>query len=216
MNMFDYWSKLFNVVYISKNNSKTELLRQIKDEVLNGAALPLYSERKKNNVFPVIGEGSHDAKIMFIGEAPGKNEAERGIPFCGASGKILDRLFEHAGIPREDVYVTNIVKDRPPLNRDPSPDEILAYGPYLDRQIKIIQPKIIATLGRFSMGYIMKRFGLEQSLESISKMHGNIYDAKTSFGAVKIVPLYHPAVAVYDAGRMGELQKDFEVLKKYY
>ena len=137
-------------------------------------------------------------------------------PFVGNAGKFLDQLLKSIGMPRESVYITNVVHHRPPENRDPSPSEIEIYGPFLDRQIEIIQPKIIATLGRFSMGYIMKRFGLEQSLESISKMHGNIYDAKTSFGAVKIVPLYHPAVAVYDAGRMGELQKDFEVLKKYY
>ena len=101
--------------------NKTELLRQIREEVINLKKSPLCIERIKNKVFPVIGEGSHNAKVIFIGEAPGKNEAETGRPFCGASGKILDELLASAGIERKDVYITNIVKDRPPLNRDPLP-----------------------------------------------------------------------------------------------
>src|SRR3989344_5167989 len=133
---------------------RTELMREIKEEVLALKESSLYADRVKNGVHPVIGEGSHYAKIMFVGEAPGKNEAATGRPFCGASGKILDELLESAGIKRSDVYITNIVKDRPPFNRDPLPDEIAAYGPFLDRQIEIIQPKAIATLGRYSMDYI--------------------------------------------------------------
>src|SRR3989344_3381944 len=117
---------------------RTELLRKNNDEVINLNKSPLYKERIKNKVFPVIGEGSHHAKIMFIGEAPGRNEAATGRPFCGASGKILDELLASIGIDRKDVYVTNIVKDRPPFNRDPLPEEINAYGPFLDRQIEII------------------------------------------------------------------------------
>jgi uracil-DNA glycosylase family 4 len=117
----------------------------------------------------VIGEGSHFADIMFVGEAPGKNEAIQGRPFVGASGKFLNELLLGVGIKREDVYITNIVKDRPPENRDPTPEEIEMYGPFLDRQIDIIQPKVIATLGRFSMVYIMKKFGLDFEIEPISK-----------------------------------------------
>src|SRR3990167_3866535 len=112
---------------------RTELLRQINDEVINLKKSPLYKERIKNKVFPVVGEGSHYAKIMFIGEAPGKNEAKTGRPFCGASGKILDELLVSVGIDRKDVYITNIVKDRPPLNREPLPKEIKTYGQFLDR-----------------------------------------------------------------------------------
>src|SRR3989338_5091760 len=144
---------------------KKESMKKIRDELFSDSSLPLYAERTKNKVFPVIGEGSHDAKIIFIGEAPGKNEAATGKPFCGASGKILDQLLESAGILRQDVYVTNIVKDRPPMNRDPMPNEIEAYAPYLDRQINIIQPEVIATLGRFSMVYIMNKFGLNSQVE---------------------------------------------------
>ncbi len=193
--------------------SRTERLRKIRDEVIDLTDSPLYQERTKNKVFPVIGEGSHQAAIMFIGEAPGRNEAQTGRPFCGAAGKILDELLAHIGIPRADVYITNIVKDRPPFNRDPLPEEITAYAPFLDRQIEIIQPKIIATLGRFSMAYIMEKFGLSSELRSISQLHGRSFPAQSSYGPITIVPLYHPAVAVYNATTKDSLKKDIEVLK---
>ncbi|OHA89641.1 MAG: hypothetical protein A2741_02895 [Candidatus Zambryskibacteria bacterium RIFCSPHIGHO2_01_FULL_43_27] len=193
---------------------KTDLMKQIRDELLAGTHLPLYSYRKANNYFPVIGEGSHDAKIMFVGEAPGENEAKTGKPFCGRSGKVLDDLLAHIGIPRSEVYVTNIVKDRPQANRDPKPEEIDIYAPFLDRQIEIIKPRVIATLGRFSMVYVMTRLGLEDILKPISVMHGGLFEAKTEWGRVKIAPLYHPAVAVYNAGMLGELKKDFEIINK--
>lgn len=188
-------------------------MREIKNEVLDLKESPLYGYRAKNKYFPVIGEGSHDAKIMFIGEAPGRNEAEAGRPFCGASGRILDELLASAGLDRKEVYITNIVKDRPPDNRDPLPDEIEFYAPFLDRQIEIIQPKVIATLGRFSMTYIMKKFGLEAELKSISAIHGKVFSARTSYGEIKIIPLYHPAVAVYGTNKE-ILKKDFAVLKQ--
>ena len=165
---------------------RTELLKQIKDEVINLKESPLYKERIKNKVFPVIGEGSHYANIMFIGEAPGKNEAETGKPFCGASGKILDELLASVDIDRKDVYITNIVKDRPSLNRDPLPEEIEIYSSFLDRQIEIVKPKIIATLGRFSMDYVMKKFGLENQLKPISQMHGRTFNVVTGYGNIKI------------------------------
>lgn len=196
-------------------NNRTELLRKIKDEVINLTDSPLYQERIKNKVFPVIGEGNHYAKIIFIGEAPGRNEAATGRPFCGAAGKILDELIASVGIDRKDVYITNIVKDRPPLNRDPLPEEIKVYAPFLDKQIDTIRPQVIATLGRFSMDYIMRRFGLELSVTSISKMHGKMFDANADYGPIKIVPLYHPAVAVYNNDTKKVLLKDFQVLKQF-
>lgn len=188
-------------------------MRKIKDEVVVLKESPLYEFRVQSKNLPVIGEGSHFAKIMFIGEAPGRNEARTGRPFCGAAGKILDSLLESVGIKREDVYVTNIVKDRPPQNRDPLPSEIEIYGPFLDRQIEIIQPKVIATLGRYSMTYIMPRFGLEFELEPISVNHGKVFDGIAGYGEIKVVPLYHPAVAVYNSHTLDSLKKDFEVLK---
>src|SRR3989344_634578 len=192
---------------------RKELMRKIKDEVVALKKSPLYKFRIENKNLPVIGEGSHFAKIMFIGEAPGRNEAKTGRPFCGRAGDILNELLESAGIKREEVYVTNIVKDRPPQNRDPLPEEIKIYGPFLDRQIEIIQPEIIATLGRYSMSYIMPKFDLSLELEPISKAHGKTYGAEASYGKIKIIPLYHPAVAVYNSHTKDTLKKDFEVLK---
>lgn len=194
---------------------RKELMRKIRDEVVELKNSPLYKFRIENKNLPVIGEGSHFAKIMFIGEAPGRNEAKTGRPFCGAAGKILDELLGAVGIERSEIYVTNIVKDRPPQNRDPLPEEIKIYGPFLDRQIEIIQPRVIATLGRYAMGYVMPKFDLSLKLEPISKAHGKTYEAEASYGPIKIIPLYHPAVAVYNSHTKDILKKDFEVLKKF-
>ena len=194
--------------------NRTEQMRKIKDEIIAAKDSPLYEYRIKNKYFPVIGEGSHTAKIMFIGEAPGKNEAEPGRPFCGSDGKVLYELLASIVINRKDVYVTNIVKDRPPMNRDPNPNEIEFYAPFLDRQIEVIKPEIIATLGRFSMAYIMNKLGLEAELKTITQIHGKVFTAQTSYGSVKIIPLYHPAVAVYGTNK-DILKKDFKVLKEF-
>jgi len=193
--------------------SKTERMKKIREEVVNLKKSPLYQYRIENKYLPVIGQGSHDADILFIGEAPGKKEAETGVPFCGASGKFLDELLGHIGLPREKVYIANILKDRPPENRDPKPAEIEMYTPFLDRQIQIIEPKVIATLGRFAMEYIMERYGLGEKVTKISKVHGQVFETVGPSGSVKIVPLYHPAVAIYNANNKEELKKDFEVLK---
>ncbi|MCI0619879.1 uracil-DNA glycosylase [Candidatus Wolfebacteria bacterium] len=199
-----------------KGGTKTDKMREIRDEVVNLKESPLYEYRMANNYHAVLGEGSHDAPIMFIGEAPGRNEAEQGRPFCGRAGKLLDELLASIGIPREEVYITNIVKDRPPENRDPTPEEIKLYAPFLDRQIEVIQPKVIATLGRFSMEYIMRKFGLDAQLEPISRAHGTVYDASGLFGSIKIVPQYHPAAAIYTQSLVETLKKDFKVLKRFY
>ncbi len=187
---------------------REEELKKIKDEVLNLTSSSLYAERVKNKYFPVIGEGNHEARIMFVGEAPGENEAKTGRPFCGRAGKVLEDLLTSVGIDRQDVYVTNILKDRPPGNRDPLPDEIAAYAPFLDRQIKIIQPKIVATLGRFSMTYIMTHYGLDFELDTISKIHGQVFETE----GFKFIPLYHPAAAIYNQQLIGTLKEDFKAL----
>lgn len=196
-------------------DTQTEQLKKIKDEIIALVDSPLYSYRKENHYHPVIGEGSHHAKIMFVGEAPGKNEAEQGRPFCGASGRILDELLASAGIERKSVYVTNIVKDRPPDNRDPLPVEIDLYAPFLDRQINIIKPEVIATLGRYSMTYIMQRFDLWEELKSISQIHGKVFKAKADYGEFTYIPFYHPAVAAYQFSMKETLKKDFKVLKTF-
>ena len=189
--------------------SKHELLKQIKNEVVALKDSPLYEYRVSSNYFPVIGEGNHEAKIMFVGEAPGENEAKTGRPFCGRAGKLLDKLLESVGIKREEVYITNIIKDRPPKNRDPLPDEIACYAPFLDRQIDIIKPKVIAALGRFSMQYVMNRYGLEWELAPVSVLHGKVFQAEK----FKLVPLYPPAAAIYNQQLLKTLEADFQVLK---
>lgn len=190
-------------------------MRVIRDEVINLATSPLFNYRQQNHFLPVIGEGSHEAKIMLIGEAPGRNEAKTGRPFCGAAGKILDELLADAGLKREEVYITNIVKDRPPENRDPLPEEIACYGPFLDRQIEIIQPKVIATLGRYAMSYILPKFDLGDKLDVISKLHGQVFSGTASYGPITIIPLYHPAAAIYNQALKETLKADFAVLKNF-
>ncbi len=192
------------------DSEKTKRMRVIRDEVLNLTVSPLYEYRTKNKYYPVIGEGNHDASIMFIGEAPGKNEAEQAKPFCGASGRVLDKLLASIELDRKAVYVANIVKDRPPENRDPSADEIALYGPFLDRQIEIIEPQVIATLGRFSMAYIFSKYNIP--FTAIGKAHGSAYNVQASHGPLNIVPLYHPATALYDGSMMSTLEEDFKKL----
>jgi len=195
--------------------SKSDQMKKIEEEVFSFSTSPLFVYRNENNYSPVIGEGNCDADIVFIGEAPGKNEAKTGKPFCGAAGKILDELLSSVKIDRKDVYITNIVKDRPPENRDPSPREIEVYGSYLDRQIEIIKPTAIVTLGRYAMTYIMKKFDLDQEIETIGKAHGKVYKALASYGQVDIVTLYHPCMAIYKRSTLDMLKEDFKILKKY-
>ena len=193
------------------SSQKTEKLKKIKEEVIGLKESPLYNYRKDNEYFPVIGEGDHNADLMLIGEAPGENEAKTGRPFCGRAGQILDEMFEEVGIKRKDTYITNIVKDRPPENRDPTPNEITLYGPFLDRQIKIIEPKIIATLGRFSANYTLKKFSFGDNF-SISKINGDVF--KREDLSFKIIPLFHPAATIYTRSRRDDLVEDFKKVKK--
>ena len=194
------------------DNDRSQALKQIREEVWNLKQSPLYQERVNNQTLPVIGEGSHNAQLMFVGEAPGRNEAKTGRPFCGSAGKILDDLLTSIGVKREAVYITNIVKDRPPSNRDPLPEEIAIYGPFLDRQIDIIKPLIIVTLGRFSMSYIMKKSGLEDSIKPISQLHGQILEGSSLNNPIKVAVMYHPAAAIYNPKIKEVLQKDFQIL----
>lgn len=197
------------------HEERDNALRAIRDDLLHNSELPLFAYRTEHKYLPVVGEGNHAAYIVFIGEAPGKNEALTARPFCGASGRVLDELLNSVGLKRENVYITNIVKDRPPENRDPLPHEIESYGPYLDKQLEIIQPKVIATLGRFSMDYIMRKFGLMFDIKPISQIHGRAFVANCKWGQVNIIPLYHPAAAIYNQHLRDTLEKDFEILKEF-
>lgn len=173
--------------------------------------LTLAHEIEQNNVSPelraqaiqlVMGSGNANADIVLIGEAPGKKEDEQGKPFIGASGRFLDAMLEAAGLDREDVYITNIVKYRPPNNRDPKPEEKAEFLPYLLKQLDIIQPKTVITLGRHSMEYFLPGV-------SISDIHGQSQKVIVQGRELTIAPLYHPAAALYNGGMRQTLIDDF-------
>ncbi|MEK7527461.1 MAG: uracil-DNA glycosylase [Patescibacteria group bacterium] len=151
---------------------------------------------------PVPGSGSPDAKIVFIGEAPGFFEDQQGLPFVGNSGKLLDKLLAKINILRTDVYICNILKHRPPENRDPLPEEIKVCTPYLKAQLEILRPQIIVTLGRFALNYFLP-------LESIGRIHGQIRKISWQGLDVNLIPLYHPSAGLRNGSMLRELESDF-------
>ena len=191
------------------DKNRAEWLK-LKDEIVHCQKCSLHQSR----TYPVIGEGSHQAKVMFVGEAPGFNEDQTGHPFCGAAGQVLNDLLEKINLLRTEVYICNVLKCRPPQNRDPQKEEIEACSPYLDRQIFLIQPKIICPLGNYSSAYILEKYGLKSVVQGISKIHGQVFEVKTLFSTLKIIPLYHPAVATYNPKTKTILENDFKVLQK--
>jgi DNA polymerase len=194
---------------------KVARLKAVAEEIRGSEGSPLYEYRKEKGYSPVVGEGDPDAKLMLVGEAPGAREAESGRPFVGRAGRVLDRLLESIGLCREDVYITNVLKDRPPGNRDPRMEEIELYAPYLERQIEIIQPEVIVTLGRFAMDFILEQYDLPQQGRKISDLHGTALEARASYGKVTIVPLYHPAAAFYAQELESTMAHDVQVLKQF-
>jgi len=154
-------------------------------------------ELARTRTHAVPGEGNPHAEVMFIGEAPGWNEDKQGRPFVGAAGQFLNELLERIGLRRSDVFITNIVKCRPPGNRDPLPDEIVACAPYLEEQIAAIRPKVIVTLGRYSMARWFPT-------EKISKIHGQ----PRRFGDYVVVPMYHPAAALHQPALKAAVEQD--------
>jgi len=185
-------------------NRKQVLLEQIKTDIIKNNICPDLAREAKNLV---MGDGNIDADIVFIGEAPGKNEDETGLPFVGAAGKFLNEMLETIGMQRSGIFITNIVKYRPPNNRDPLPEEKKAFWPYLIRQLDVIKPQIVVTLGRHSMEYFIPG-------QMISAIHGQ--PSKIAFGDAKlvIVPLYHPAAALYNGSMRTTLINDFMKLPK--
>jgi uracil-DNA glycosylase len=142
---------------------------------------------------------------MIVGEAPGFNEDRQGEPFVGAAGKLLDTLLARIGLGRADVYITNVLKCRPPMNRDPMPNEVEACSPYLQRQLELVQPKVVLILGRHALERLMPGQG------SISRIHGSLIRR----GDVAYVPLYHPAAALHNGALVADLERDFDALKRY-
>jgi uracil-DNA glycosylase len=159
-------------------------------------------ERRTNLVF---GHGDPQADIVFVGEAPGFHEDQQGIPFVGAAGKLLTELLSSIGIKRDEVYIANILKCRPPGNRDPLPDEIAACRPVLFKQLAIIKPKVVVTLGAFATRTILDR------TDGISKVHGQVFDVE----GYSVFPMYHPAAALYARATRELLEEDFRTLKAF-
>jgi uracil-DNA glycosylase family 4 len=179
---------------------KLEALKALEAEFTAWKNPPL----KNNRINPVFGEGDPNTKILFIGEAPGFSENREGRPFVGAAGKLLNEMLESEGLSRSDVYITNVVKDQPPGNRDPEPFEISAYLPYLERQIEIIDPKIIVTLGRHALSTLLPEAG------SISRVHGKVFKKGNRY----FVALYHPAAALHQGSLRETILNDFKAIPK--
>ncbi len=187
--------------------SKKQEMKNVADLVKNCKKCDLWKTRTK----PVIGEGSEDANIIFIGEAPGYNEDRQGLPFVGKAGGILDQSLDSIGLQRQDVYIANILKCRPPKNRNPLKSEVDICTGYLNKQIELIQPEVIIPLGNFATSYIFEKFGLKY--DKISNVHGRIFQVSTIFGNIKIIPMYHPAVATYNPNTKDILIEDFKSIQ---
>ena len=188
--------------------NKQQVLEQIKADILDRNICPDLAKQANQLVF---GTGSVDANVVFIGEAPGKNEDLRGEPFVGASGKFLDEMLESIGLARSNIYITNIVKYRPPKNRDPSREEKEAFMPFLYAQLAAIAPKVVVTLGRHSTNCFLP--GLQ-----ISAIHGQTQQISVEVESKQynwtILPLYHPAAALYNGKLRQTLLKDFKTIKQ--
>lgn len=164
----------------------------------------------------VIGKGNLDANILFVGEAPGRKEDEQGIPFVGAAGKNLDTLLEKVGLTLSDVYIANILKCRPPENRDPLPDEIKAHTPWLIEQIKKIKPKVICSLGNYATKFFLANGDVSKmdSMPGITQVHGKVREIEFYGLKIKLIPLFHPAAIIYKRALLPEWEKDMEIVKR--
>ena len=178
-----------------------DALAVVHEHILVCTACPLHARRTQ----AVPGTGPASARIMAVGEGPGETEDRLGKPFVGAAGSLLTRLVEGIGLRRDEIYITNVVKCRPPGNRDPEPAEIEACSPYLDAQIEIIRPDVILVLGRHALGRLLPGAG------GISQLHGR----KVVRGDRLYVPLYHPAAALYNQGLMRTLEEDMLKVRGY-
>ena len=187
--------------------SKDSEMDEVRKRVLSCQKCDLYKTRHQ----PVVGDGSTDASILFIGEAPGFHEDKKGLPFVGRAGRILDDLLLSVDLHRSDVFIANILKCRPPENRNPQKNEIIACTEFLDRQIEIIQPSILVPLGNFACSYIFEKFGI--SYDKISNIHGKIFRKNTLLGSLFIIPMYHPAVATYNPHKKSILLNDMKAIQ---
>jgi uracil-DNA glycosylase len=173
------------------------------------------TELFKNCTNIVIGKGNPNADILFVGEAPGRNEDEQGLPFVGAAGKNLDKLLEGVGLSLKDVYIANILKCRPPENRDPLPEEIKAHTPWLLKQIEEIKPKVVCSLGNYATKFFLAEANLDlmPKQPGITQIHGKIKTITISGLKIKLIPLFHPAAIIYNRSLITDWEKDMEIVK---
>ena len=165
----------------------------------------------------VVGRGNPNADILFIGEAPGRNEDEQGIPFCGAAGKNLDKLLNQVDLSIDEIYIANILKCRPPQNRDPLPEEIKAHTPWLLKQIKEMKPKIICSLGNYATKFFLAKTNVDEmkNQPGITQVHGKIQEIEIDGLKIKLIPLFHPAAIIYKRNLEPEWLKDMEIVKEH-
>lgn len=165
----------------------------------------------------VVGVGNPEADILFVGEAPGKNEDLQGEPFVGVAGKNLDKLLEKVGLRREDIYIANILKCRPPQNRDPLPDEIKAHTPWLLKQIREMKPKIVCSLGNYATKFFLAGCKVDEMKNQmgITSIHGKVQDVEIDGLKIKLIPLFHPAAIIYKRDLEPLWIKDMEIVKKF-
>lgn len=163
----------------------------------------------------VVGKGNPNAKILFVGEAPGRKEDLQGLPFVGAAGKNLDKLLKGVGLSIDDIYVANILKCRPPENRDPSPEEIKNHTPWLLKQIRDMKPHVICSLGNYSTKFFLSGGDVSKMKDQkgITLIHGNVQNIEFEGLKIKLIPLFHPAAIIYNRSLLGEWEKDMEIVK---
>lgn len=189
--------------------AKQNALAKIQQQILDDKITPGLAETATQLVF---GTGNPDSEIVFVGEAPGKNEDIKGEPFVGAAGKFLNEMLRMIDLKREDIYITNIVKYRPPNNRDPLPDEKKAFLPYLQSQLEVIQPKVVVTLGRHSMNCFLPDMQISQVHGQPKRVRLSLKKDSSDTLEVVILPLFHPAAALYNGAMRQTLIDDFALL----
>lgn len=183
---------------VDRQDGSTDQLRRLEEEIKGCELCRLHEER----THAVPGTGSHDADVMFIGEAPGRQEDEEGKPFVGRAGEVLNELLESVDLSRKEVYITNVVKCRPPDNRDPRKNEKETCWPYLEEQIRSLEPEIIVTLGNHATEALTGESGMKE-------VHGE----RLEYKSIPLVPMYHPAAALYNPNLKSVMEEDMEVLK---
>jgi len=193
-------------VYHSTDDSNTRRMDAVRDRARVCMRCGLWESRTN----AVVGSGSLDTRIVLVGEAPGRTEDERGLPFVGRAGKVLDELLGKAGLSRDDLFIMNLVKCRPPNNRRPKRAEIGSCEPYLVEQLEIIKPRVIAPMGNSPLGFFLRRYELGRAV--IGDVHGEEFLVDESWGRVTLFPLYHPAAAIYNRGLTEALEDDMKRL----